>query len=71
MSDPIYIDSIKVTAGPFTVRTDTKLTPTFERGLVAIERKYPSGVRRWGMSLQDLQHLHRAIGEYLHMRAME
>ena len=64
MPDPIYVDSLTVSVGPFTVKTDRR------RGVV-IRRQAPAG--RWtrGMSLAELELLHEAIGEYLHMRSME
>lgn len=61
MSDPIYRDNIKVSAGPFTVKT-------IQQTRVAIERRH-AGV--WAMPLEDLALLSRAINEYLHMRSME
>ena len=62
MPDPIYVDSIKVSAGPFTVRT-RKGQP-----VLTIQRK---GTLSLVFSLAELELLHQAIGEYLHMRGME
>ena len=63
MPDPIYVDSIKVSAGPFTVRTG--------RSGKAIVQRRVNSVSEWRLTLEDLELLRRAIGEYLHMRAME
>ena len=65
MSDPTYINSIKVGAGPFTVRTDLN----GER--VYIKRVVTHNAYQWGMTLEDVELLYRAIGEYLHMRSRE
>ena len=65
MSDPTYVNSIKVSAGPFTVRTGLN----GER--VYIKRVVTHNAYQWGMTLEDVELLYRAIGEYLHMRSRE
>ena len=64
MPDRIYVDSIKVSAGPFTVKTGLS-------GRVVIKRQVKTGTHEWGMPLAELVSLGYAIGEYLHMRSME
>ena len=64
MPDPIYVNSIKVSAGPFTVKTGLS-------GRAVIRRVVRNNTHEWGMKLEDLELLHSAIGEYLHMRSME
>ena len=67
MPDPIYVDSIKVSAGPFTVSTSSYEQRTIiKRHLIGAARS-----NEWHMKLEDLALLHRTIGEYLHMRGME
>ena len=61
MSDPV--DSIKVSAGPFAVRTS--------RSGKAIVQRRVNSVSEWWLTIEDLALLHHAIGEYLHMRSME
>ena len=67
MPDPIYVDSIKVSAGPFTIKTG--------RGCPVVQYfpdANPAKGRGWILeSVEDLELLYAAIGEYLHMRGME
>ena len=64
MTDPIYVDSIKVRTGPFTVKTGLS-------GRTVIRRLVRNNSHEWGMKLEDLELLYRAIGEYLQMRSRE
>jgi len=71
MSDPIYVDSIKVSAGPFTVKTSTAIVGRTV-GKVQIEKRAGKNSSSLGsMTLEELELLAGAIGEYLHMRSME
>ena len=62
MPDPIYVDSIKVSAGPFTVEAG-------EGGRVLV--KMLGASYKWDMEVETLELLLRVIGEYLHMRSMK
>lgn len=64
MNDPIYVESIKVSSGQFTVRTASD-------GGVIIEQKIGRRVYRFGLQPGELQFLISCINEYLHMRSME
>jgi len=65
MADSIYVDSIKVYAGPFTAMTGLS-------GRAVVRRADDKGTsQEWDMTLEDLELLYRAIGEYLHMRSLE
>jgi len=65
MPDSIYVDSIRVYAGPFTVKTGLS-------GRAVVRRADDKGTsQEWDMTLEDLEFLSWAIGEYLHMRSLE
>jgi len=64
LTDRIYVDSIKVSAGQFTIETG-------KTGKASIRRNIRGHIYVWGMQLEQLTLLHRAIGEYLHMRSKE
>jgi len=72
MTDPIYVDSIKVSAGPFTVRTNAeKKSTSYQRAIIELRREGKRTAQRFGgLSVNDLDALSRAIGEYLHMSSM-
>jgi len=53
-----------VSAGQFTIETG-------KTGKASIRRNIRGHIYVWGMQLEQLTLLHRAIGEYLHMRSKE
>jgi len=66
MPDPVYVDSIKVSAGSFMVKTSS-----YKQRTIVRHRLSDTKANEWHMALADLELLYRAIGEYLHMRSME
>jgi len=61
--DSIYVDSIKVSAGPFTVRTGWK------SGAVISRRVNDVRTTEWHMNLKDMELLFFVLGEYLYMKS--
>ncbi|KKL23924.1 hypothetical protein LCGC14_2420500 [marine sediment metagenome] len=73
MSDAIYEDSISVSAGRFTVRTNQgpgKMEGSRTISLLHKTLGSQTVVRFNGLTDADLRDLFRALGEYLHMMSM-
>lgn len=69
MSDDIYTDSIIVSAGRFTVRTNTSVGWAKGRAIVLNDTgKKPQ--RFGGLTDDDLTDLYTALSEYLRMKAL-
>ena len=70
MSDKIYEDSINVSVGRFTVRTNTSKTGWAKGRAIVLKNVGAKPQRFGGMTNQDLVDLHRALSEYMHMMSM-
>ena len=71
MGDKIYEDSIVVSAGRFTIRTNQGPGSSTGRAIILNKPLHARSTMRFGsLTRADLLDLHAIIGEYLHMSGL-